>query len=90
MIAADANAFERLADVLAESFEVTLSGEQRTVSVAAPDEAADLARVAGLVDERALQVDEIALRRPTLDDAFLALTGHPAHTEDEDREEIAA
>jgi len=24
-------------------------------------------------------VDEIALRRPTLDDAFLALTGHMAH-----------
>jgi ABC-2 type transport system ATP-binding protein len=92
VIAADASAFERLAEVLAQSFQVTLSGEQRTVSVAAPDEVADLARVAALVDERGLQVDEIALRRPTLDDAFLALTGHPAHDEDEDedREEIAA
>jgi ABC-2 type transport system ATP-binding protein len=44
-----------------------------------------------------IAVDEIALRRPTLDDAFLALTGHPAHsgqpapTDDAaDRQEVAA
>ena len=52
--------------------------EQRTISVSAPDEAADLARVAAAVSEARIPVDEIALRRPTLDDAFLALTGRPA------------
>jgi ABC-2 type transport system ATP-binding protein len=82
VIAADAGAFERAAAVLGERFPVTLAAHQRTVSVAAPDEAADLARVAALVDERCLQVDEIALRRPTLDDAFLALTGHAANREE--------
>ena len=47
--------------------------------MAAPDEAEDLARVAAAVAEADVAVDEIALRRPTLDDAFLALTGHMAH-----------
>ena len=51
------------------------SAEQRTISIAAPDEADDLARVAAAVAEADVAVDEIALRRPTLDDAFLALTG---------------
>ena len=44
----------------------------------APGEAADLARVAAAVRDSAIAVDEIALRRPTLDDAFLALTGRTA------------
>ncbi|MEJ7570020.1 MAG: hypothetical protein WKF41_17365 [Gaiellaceae bacterium] len=28
--------------------------------------------------EAAIKIDDIALRRPTLDDVFLALTGHAA------------
>jgi daunorubicin resistance ABC transporter ATP-binding subunit len=83
VIAADAAAFEELAATLWEHFPVTLSSEQRTISVAAPDEVADLARVAAIVDQTRAAVDELALRRPTLDDAFLALTGHPAYAEDE-------
>jgi ABC-2 type transport system ATP-binding protein len=82
VIAADAAAFEKLAEVLWERFPITLSENQRTISVAAPGEAADLARVASVVDEIEVAVDEIALRRPTLDDAFLALTGHAAHADD--------
>ena len=46
--------------------------------MAAPEEVADLARVAEAVQQAGIAVDEIALRRPTLDDAFLALTGHAA------------
>jgi ABC-2 type transport system ATP-binding protein len=79
VIAADGSEFERVAMLLRTRFEVSESAEQRTVSVAAPDEAEDLARVAAAVAEAGVGVDEIALRRPTLDDAFLALTGHPAH-----------
>jgi ABC-2 type transport system ATP-binding protein len=93
VIAADASAFETLSAALWEHFAVTLSSEQRTISVAAPDEVADLARVAAVVGETGAPVDEIALRRPTLDDAFLALTGHAAHTDDErldEPEEVAA
>jgi daunorubicin resistance ABC transporter ATP-binding subunit len=92
VIAADAAAYARLAPALADRFEVTLTAQQRTVSVAAPGEASDLARVAAVVDGTGAPVDEIALRRPTLDDAFLALTGAPAHetTHEELPEEVAA
>jgi ABC-type multidrug transport system ATPase subunit len=81
VIAADAAEFERLGTLLREQFETSESAEQRTVSVVAPGEAEDLARVAGTVAQAGIAVDEIALRRPTLDDAFLALTGHLAHEE---------
>ena len=89
VIAADMAAFGHLAAVLEERFEVTLSHEQRTISVAAPDEVADLSLVAAAVDAAGAPVDEVALRRPTLDDAFLALTGHAAHEESPEVEEAA-
>jgi daunorubicin resistance ABC transporter ATP-binding subunit len=90
VIAADSAAFGRLTAVLGERFEVALQTEQRTISIPAPDEAADLALIAGVVDASGIGVDEIALRRPTLDDAFLALTGHAAHVVIPEREEAAA
>ena len=81
VIAADATEFARVSELLGRRFDISESAEQRTVSVVAPDEAEDLARVAAAVAEARIGVDEIALRRPTLDDAFLALTGHPGHQE---------
>lgn len=92
VVAADGVALQRLAEALAEDFEITLQHEQRTISVPAPEEASDLARVAAAVRDSEIAVDEIALRRPTLDDAFLALTGHPAETPDQPEEplEVAA
>jgi ABC-2 type transport system ATP-binding protein len=91
VIGADAIAFRALSAGLGARFEVTLSEQQRTVSVAAPNEASDLARVASVVEQLGAPVDEIALRRPTLDDAFLALTGAPAHADDVvENEEVAA
>jgi ABC-2 type transport system ATP-binding protein len=88
VIAADGAAFEQLLSLLDERFDVKPLTEQRTISVAAPDELADLGRVAAVVEESRISVDEIALRRPTLDDAFLALTGHT--TESYDHQEAAA
>jgi ABC-2 type transport system ATP-binding protein len=87
VIAADGAAFEQLLSQLDGRFDVKPLTEQRTISVAAPDELADLARVAAFVEELGIGVDEIALRRPTLDDAFLALTGHA--TESYDHQEAA-
>jgi daunorubicin resistance ABC transporter ATP-binding subunit len=78
VIAADNDALDRLAELLGPQFETSVAREQRTVSVPAPDEVADLARVAAIVRDSRVAVDEVALRRPTLDDAFLALTGHTA------------
>ena len=41
------------------------------------------------LDRAGVGVQDIAVRRPTLDDVFLSLTGHAAETEDE-HEEVAA
>ncbi len=41
------------------------------------------------LDEAGVQVDDIALRRPTLDDVFLTLTGHAAEERSEDEEQAA-
>jgi ABC-2 type transport system ATP-binding protein len=90
VIAADSAAFHQLSDLLWEHFEVRLAPEQRMISIPAPAETADLARIAAVVDESRIGVDEVALRRPTLDDAFLALTGHAAHEQSPEIEEVAA
>jgi len=82
VVAVDGPGLERLVIELQQQFRVTVSREQRSVSIPAPEEAADLARVAEVVRISGIPVDEIALRRPTLDDAFLALTGRPAIDDD--------
>lgn len=76
VVAVDSAAYEALAQALAGRFTVDLSPELRTISIAAPGEVADLTAISAVVAGVGVPVDEIALRRPTLDDAFLALTGH--------------
>jgi ABC-2 type transport system ATP-binding protein len=41
------------------------------------------------LDEAGVDVDDLALRRPSLDDVFLALTGHAAEAEDDERRAAA-
>lgn len=41
-----------------------------------------LTTVVRLLDDRAIPVDDVGLRRPTLDEVFLALTGQPADSAD--------
>lgn len=43
---------------------------------------ADLTRVAGWLQESLIEVDDIGLSRPSLDDVFLTLTGHRAEDEE--------
>jgi ABC-type multidrug transport system ATPase subunit len=88
VVAVDGAAFTQLVEVLRLRFDINPLAEQRTISVAAPDEAADLAKVATAVEEAGIAVDEIALRRPTLDDAFLALTGHGVQSSEPVEEEV--
>jgi ABC-2 type transport system ATP-binding protein len=78
--AVDARGLDGLVSALSGRFELSVSRERHTVSVPAPDEIDDLAAVAAAVRASGIPVDEIALRRPTLDDAFLALTGQPPAT----------
>jgi ABC-type multidrug transport system ATPase subunit len=89
VVASDVDGFERLVAALGATFNLTLAPERRTISVPAPREALDLASVTNLIVSTGAAIDEVALRRPTLDDAFLALTGTPAQSVDE-QEEVPA
>jgi ABC-2 type transport system ATP-binding protein len=77
VVTVDGAGLDRLSAVLGERFAHRVSADRRMISVPAPDDVVDLAAVTAVVAESGVAVDEIALRRPTLDDAFLALTGRP-------------
>jgi ABC-2 type transport system ATP-binding protein len=50
-----------------------------------------IVRAVGRLTEAGIDVDDLALRRPTLDDVFLTLTGHVAEEpKDEEAEEVSA
>ncbi len=68
---------EILRTVAGEEPRIDEATKQLTVGV---DGAAQLAETVRRLDERGIHVDDIALRRPTLDDVFLTLTGHRAET----------
>jgi ABC-2 type transport system ATP-binding protein len=57
--------------------------------VAAPQGAATLAETLRRLDAAGIGLQEVTLRKPTLDDVFLALTGHAA-TNGHDQPEEAA
>lgn len=75
VVAVDSAGLTALVEALRGSFDLSVARERRTISVPAPDDMVDLAAVAQAVRASGVAVDEVALRRPTLDDAFLALTG---------------
>jgi daunorubicin resistance ABC transporter ATP-binding subunit len=80
-VVTDAAQIELLDQALSASFATSVARDQRTVSIPAPNDVEDLARVTQAIHESGIAVDEVALRRPTLDDAFLALTGRPVNAE---------
>ncbi|MGC9220304.1 MAG: ATP-binding cassette domain-containing protein [Solirubrobacteraceae bacterium] len=91
VVAVDQDGFERLQTSLQHGgFQLATLREQRRISIPAPDEFDDLQRVFAAVAGTGIPVDEIALRRPTLDDAFITLTGHEAQTPDPTGEQRAA
>jgi ABC-2 type transport system ATP-binding protein len=56
--------------------EPTLDEHTRKLTVPAHGGAQTLIQIVRDLDEAGIHIDDIALRRPTLDDVFLALTGH--------------
>ncbi|HEX6652528.1 MAG TPA: ATP-binding cassette domain-containing protein [Thermoleophilaceae bacterium] len=50
----------------------------------------DIAEAVRRLDAASVDIADIAVRRPTLDDVFFSLTGHAAEEPDEDEEEAAA
>ncbi|WP_341351012.1 DUF4162 domain-containing protein [Nocardioides convexus] len=73
---ADADAASRVLNEVAVG-EVQVTGGGRELAAAVGDEAAgDLLRVLQAFERDAVKVLDVGLRRPTLDDVFLSLTGH--------------
>ena len=58
--------------------ETSLDEHTRRLTVPAAGGAACLVQIVRELDEQEIVIDDIGLRRPTLDDVFLALTGHGA------------
>ena len=77
---------ERATDLLAESGESSVDQHTRRVTVPAHGGANRLVEVVRSLDEAGIGIDDIALRRPTLDDVFLSLTGHAAATNGDSEE----
>jgi ABC-type multidrug transport system ATPase subunit len=92
VVATDNAGLERLIGALDGFFAMTVSRDRRLISIPAPREAIDLTAVSTAVGAARVPVTEVALRRPTLDDAFLTLTGRPPSTESEldERVEVPA
>jgi len=68
--------------------DVTLDEHTRRLTVpASGGGAATLVQVVRDLDEAAIVIDDIGLRRPTLDDVFLSLTGHAAEVPTESEPE---
>ena len=68
--------------------DVTVDDHTRRLTVPTSAGAGALVQVVRDLDEAAIGIDDIALRRPTLDDVFLSLTGH-ASVEASDTETAA-
>ncbi|MFC9297538.1 ATP-binding cassette domain-containing protein [Streptomyces sp. NPDC057011] len=69
--------------------ETTYEEHTRKLTVPVSGGAKLLAEVIRELDGRGIEIDDIGLRRPTLDDVFISLTGHAAELEAEENGESA-
>ena len=81
----DAETLPATREVLAKVAVGELQDDERPRVVVAPVSggAPVLARVLDDLDTEGIEVSDVVLRRPTLDDVFLALTGHATQPEDD-------
>ncbi|MFF8936898.1 ATP-binding cassette domain-containing protein [Streptomyces paradoxus] len=70
--------------------ETTVEEHMRKLTAPVTGGAKLLAEVIRELDTRGIEIDDIGLRRPTLDDVFLSLTGHVAEakTQENDKEAV--
>jgi ABC-2 type transport system ATP-binding protein len=64
--------------------------EDETVRLTVRQRTGTIVEAVRRLDEVGVAVDDLGLRRPTLDDVFLSLTGHAAEAADDEQEEKAA
>ncbi|MEU5191804.1 ATP-binding cassette domain-containing protein [Streptomyces klenkii] len=65
----------------------TVEKHTRRVTMPVSGGAKLLAEVIRELDGRGIEIDDIALRRPTLDDVFISLTGHAAEADTDETDE---
>ncbi|GAA2240114.1 MULTISPECIES: ATP-binding cassette domain-containing protein [Streptomyces] len=70
--------------------ETTVEDHMRKLTAPVTGGAKLLAEVIRELDTRGIEIDDIGLRRPTLDDVFLSLTGHVAEAKDQENDKEAA
>jgi ABC-2 type transport system ATP-binding protein len=75
---------ERAVQALAEIADGRPSRDGLTVRIPVRQRRGMIAAAVRRLDDAGVGIDDIALRRPTLDDVFLALTGHAAEEQDID------
>ena len=80
----------RAATALAAMADDAPQSDGDTVRVTVSSASGAIMDAARRLDGAGLEVEDIAVRRPTLDDVFLTLTGHAAETHDDEEVEVAA
>ncbi|MFF5521015.1 ATP-binding cassette domain-containing protein [Streptomyces coeruleorubidus] len=70
--------------------DTTVEDHMRKLTAPVTGGAKLLAEVIRELDTRGIEIDDIGLRRPTLDDVFLSLTGHVAEAKNEENDKEAA
>ena len=83
----DRSLLSRAADLLAPDGTASIDEHTRRLTIAADGGARQLVEVVRRLGDEEIRVDDVGLRRPTLDDVFLALTGHAAETDEAADEE---
>ncbi|HZN83854.1 MAG TPA: ATP-binding cassette domain-containing protein [Mycobacterium sp.] len=81
---------EALGSLLPESNRAALTDASDRIAMPAPDGPTTLMQALNLVKEANIELVDIALRRPSLDEVFLALTAHDTRNTSEPRVEAEA
>jgi ABC-2 type transport system ATP-binding protein len=79
---ADSSAAERALDTLRAVADGEPAVEDSRVSIPVREAGGVIAEVVRRLDDQGVRIEDIAVRRPTLDDVFLMLTGHHAEEEE--------
>ena len=89
VVAAEESEVRRIADVISDLGADPPTVHGRTISLPVETGPKALMETLRRLDEAGLEVQDVGLRRPTLDDVFLSLTGRVAEEADQKETEVA-
>ncbi|MFJ8147136.1 ATP-binding cassette domain-containing protein [Streptomyces sp. NPDC096048] len=92
VVVADRSEIPRVVKVVARVCDGEPEADEEGLRVHAPvtDRVPALTEVARTLQDEGVRVEDIGLRRPSLDDVFLRLTGHRTSAETKEKERVAA